>query len=71
MQIMMSSTEAPQIINRSYAGGSNPISTNMRPAAAQFLDWWRTRGKRKRSSRLGSEPRSISTSTSSLGPRRR
>ena len=45
MQIMMSSTEALQIIDRSYAGGSKPISINTRPAEAQSPDWWRTRGK--------------------------
>lgn len=45
MQIMMSSTEALQIIDRSYAGGSKPISINTRPADAQSPDWWRTRGK--------------------------
>jgi hypothetical protein len=45
MQIMMSSTEALQIIDRSYAGGSKPISINRRAADAQSPDWWRTRGK--------------------------
>jgi hypothetical protein len=45
MQITMSSTEALQIIDRSYAGGSKPISINTRPADAQSPDWWRTRGR--------------------------
>jgi hypothetical protein len=45
MQITMPSTEALQIIDRSYAGGSKPISINTRPAEAQSLDWWSARGK--------------------------
>ena len=45
MQITMSSTEALQIIDRSYAGASKPISINTRPADAQSLDWWSARGK--------------------------
>jgi hypothetical protein len=45
MRVVMSSTEALQVISRSYAGGSKPISINTRPADAQSPDWWRTRGK--------------------------
>jgi hypothetical protein len=45
MQITTSSTEALQIIDRSYAGGSKPISINTRPADAQSLDWWSARGR--------------------------
>ena len=45
MQITMSSAEALQIIDRSYAGGSKPISIDTRPADAQSPDWWRTRGR--------------------------
>ena len=45
MQIVISSTEALDMISRSYAGQSKPISINARPADAQSVDWWRTRGK--------------------------
>ena len=47
MQIIMSSSEALDLISRSYAGPSKPISINTRPTDAQSLDWWRARGTRE------------------------
>lgn len=45
MQITISSAEALQIIDRSYAGGSKPNSINTRPADAKYPDRWRMRGR--------------------------
>ncbi len=45
MQITISSTEALDLIARSYAGASKPISINTRPADAQLLAWWSASGK--------------------------
>jgi len=45
MQIDMASSEALNMIDRDYVGSSKPLSVNHRPAEAQSIEWWASRGQ--------------------------